>query len=304
MPSGTCCQWPDTLDHQYILNMKQLVFPIFLALMMAACDTVKEPIPPGTGGQNGGGGNEGTVRRVLLEDFTGHRCNNCPAATSTAIQLQELYGDRVIVVGVHATQTFAAPLPNSPDGSYTTDFRTDAGTAYEQAFGVSFLPVGMVNRKHFNNVRLLSPNQWSTRVGEMIDLPAAFDIWFEELAYDPNTRTIDTEIKVAVLEPVSGDHALTIYLTEDHVIDWQYNAQADPPNVPNYEHRHVLRDNVNGTWGAPLISGSADVGDTLTLSYSGYTLAPNWNEANCSLVAYLYRTDNEEVMQAQEQKIQ
>ena len=38
-------------------------------------------------------------KNVLLEDFTGQDCSNCPRAAETAHQLQETFGtDRVVVV--------------------------------------------------------------------------------------------------------------------------------------------------------------------------------------------------------------
>jgi thiol-disulfide isomerase/thioredoxin len=49
----------------------------------------------------------GVTRRVLLEDFTGHTCNNCPAAAVIAEGLQTFYGeDQLILVGVHAVDGF------------------------------------------------------------------------------------------------------------------------------------------------------------------------------------------------------
>ena len=42
------------------------------------------------------------ARCVLLEDFTGQRCLNCPTATNIVAQLQEAYGDSVfIAVAIH-----------------------------------------------------------------------------------------------------------------------------------------------------------------------------------------------------------
>ena len=41
-------------------------------------------------------------KNVLLEDFTGQDCSNCPRAAETAHQLQETFGaDRVVVVALH-----------------------------------------------------------------------------------------------------------------------------------------------------------------------------------------------------------
>lgn len=273
---------------------------MFVLALITACDQVKEPIPPAGPGGPGGGG-EFVRRRVLLEDFTGHKCNNCPAAASTAQQLQSNFPGDVVVVGIHTTETFAAPQPG-PNNSYTTDFRTPAGDAYEEAFDISWLPAGMVNRKEFNSSQIMSHNAWGTAVNEMVGLPASFDVWFDQLQHNAGSNTVTAEVKIAVLEPVVGAHNVTIYLTEDHVIDWQYDAQSADPNVPDYDHRHVLRTNLNGPWGQQLISASAGAGDTLTLSYSDFPVSAEWNASNCALVAYIYSTATDEVLQVVEQK--
>ena len=44
---------------------------------------------------------EPAQRVVLLEDFTGQRCTNCPKATEVIAQLQETYGDALVAVGIH-----------------------------------------------------------------------------------------------------------------------------------------------------------------------------------------------------------
>ncbi|MCB9165220.1 MAG: Omp28-related outer membrane protein, partial [Flavobacteriales bacterium] len=87
-------------------------------------------------------------------------------------------------------------------------------------------------------------------------------------------------------------------------IDWQVDSEAPGNDVPNYVHRHVLRDNVNGTWGAPLIVGSALQGDTITLNYTNFPMDPSWNPAQCALVAYAHNVDSYEVLQAEERKFQ
>jgi hypothetical protein len=277
--------------------------PILLLASFTSCDYVSDPIPPDGGGPDPG---EGVLRRVLLEDFTGHRCNNCPAAAQTAFQLQAIYGEEnLVVVGVHSTSAFAAPAdPPNSNGSYSTDFRTPAGNDYTTTFGVSFLPAGMVSRKPFNNSTTLSQSAWGSAVDAIIGEPASMDIWFEDFDYNAGTNTVTTNVKVAIVDDVVGDHNLIVYLTEDHVIDWQLNSQANPPDVPDYEHRHVLRDNLNGTWGGALIVSSASVGDTLTVPVSKVLAATVLDAGNCALVAYAYNTGTNEVMQVRERKFQ
>ncbi|MBL7939231.1 MAG: Omp28-related outer membrane protein [Flavobacteriales bacterium] len=284
---------------------RSTALPLLLVIaLVSGCDYVSSPIVDGGGDPITG---EGVTRKVLLEDFTGHRCNNCPGAAAIGLQLQDLYGEDLIMVGIHMTSTFAAPVsPPNADGSYSTDFRTEAGDAYETALDVAFLPNGAVSRRVYNNSLLQGEAAWGSAVADIIGEPADMDIWFSELTYNSAANTVSAEVKVAVLNPVDGDHNLTIYLIEDHVVDWQYDSDPSlpDPDVQDYDHRHVLRTTVNGTWGVPLITGSAAAGDTLTLTYADFPVNAAWDPAHCALVAYAYNTASYEVMQAEERTFQ
>jgi len=284
-------------------------------LIIPSCDVVKDPVPPSSTGPTNPI-DTSTVdtsdtsamivrRKVLLEDFTGHRCNNCPDAARTATQLVSFYGEELVVVAVHCTFDFAAPAsPPNANGSYSTDFRTPAGNAYENALGVNFLPNGAISRRMFNNSLLHGQSAWGSAVADIFGQEADLDIWFDQLTYNASANTVSAEVKVAVLNPIVGDQNLTIYLAEDHIIDWQLDNQASPNDVPDYEHRHVLRTTLNGTWGVPLVVGSAEPGDTLTFTYPNFQLNSAWVGSNCALVAYAYETDSYEVSQVKERKFQ
>jgi hypothetical protein len=278
--------------------MRTAPFLFALGMLGMGCDQVKDPIvEPGTNN----GGSQGVTRKVLLEDFTGHRCNNCPRAARKAQQLKEAYGDELIVVGVHCTDEFGSPAdPPNANGSYATDFRTEAGNAYVNALHIFFLPNGAVNRRIFNNSLIQGMDAWSSAVADAMGQEPDFHIWFSTLDHDPGNNTVSAQVKVAVLHPVTGDHNLTIYLTEDSVIDWQVDSQANPSDVPDYVHRHVLRNNLNGAWGVPLVVGAAAAGDTLTFNYANFAVNPAWVPEHCALVAYAYNTATYEVMQAEE----
>lgn len=283
--------------------MRKAILAALCAACFCGCDYVDDPVAPSGNGGNGGG--ETVKRRALLEEFTGHRCNTCPAAHAVAANMASAFGDQLIVVGVHATDFFAAPLnPPAANGAYSTDFRTPAGNAYATAFSVSFLPTGLVNRKPFNSSITISSGNWSSAIGDIVAQDAVCDVWFSSLTHDAGANTVSAEVKVALLAPITGDHNITVYLTEDHVIDWQLNSLVSPPDVENYDHRHVLRTNLNGTWGQPAIITSGQTGDTLTFSYSAVAMDPAWNAANCALVAYLYNTASNEVLQAAEREFQ
>lgn len=271
-----------------------------LAAGFNACNYVDDPTPPTI---DGGGGVQPVVqRKVLLEDLTGHRCNNCPRAARIAQSLKDdLFNENLILVGVHAGG-FAAPYAPIGDGFYDTDHRIPAGNTYVQTFPVAFYPAGLVSRKPFDNSIVVSEGSWGSAVAAIAGEPSAFDLNIESISITGGA--LSTQVNLDLVEDVQGDHNLVIYLVEDHVVDWQLDSEATPPDVENYDHRHMLRAVLNDTWGQPVITGSLGAGERVQVNVNNYTLNPTWNTSNLYVVAYVYNTTTDEVMQAEERKYQ
>jgi hypothetical protein len=271
--------------------------------LLAACDKVEHPIS--TGGNTGNGGGEGVVKRVLLEDYTAWHCIYCPEGHVIASQLENTYDEDLVVVGIHAG-SLADP------GYYptNTDFTTTAGDAYFANWSVNGIPKGMVNRKPYEGVVPMERVKWGEATAALVGQPARMDLWFSELLFDGPSETVNATVKIHVAD-VLGDttYALVVYLVEDHVIDWQYSSLAPPPNdVEFYDHRHVLRDNLNGTWGQDVLTGVEAIDDTITVTLPSYTFnegsGEDFDAAQCYLVAYVYNTTTDEVEQVVERKLQ
>lgn len=293
MPRGARRQWTGRLHHDNLLTMRPLL-PVLLMFTLPGCDQIDNPGLVDAGPALPGGST--ITRNVLLEDCTGFQCTNCPAAAAQADMLKGIYGDRLVVVGVHMGH-FAEPTNGS---NYTTDFRTPAGNEYRTTFGINFYPAGLISRVPYLGASGLAMGSWSSAVANLIDQPADMEVWLEPLTHNVADNTVAGTVKVAILGTVNGPHNLTLYLTEDHVVDWQLDGNT---HVPDYDHRHVLRAALNGTWGEELIASSAQAGDTLELAFS-YPLPANVLQPdNCSVVAYVYSTsgaDQYEVKQVTE----
>ena len=66
--------------------------PILLFAFLISCDEVKNPLKP----NNGKCGDETLpvpIRKILVEDYTGHTCGNCPRAAEKIAYLQKNYCD-------------------------------------------------------------------------------------------------------------------------------------------------------------------------------------------------------------------
>ena len=124
------------------MKIKKLLYIIpVLILAFAACDYIDEPY---TEGSETTDPTDTVKRKILLEDFTGHQCPNCPAAAVIAHQLQELYPEQVVLVTVHAGIFAQMISPN-----YLIDFTCAEGNALNSFFGVSAVgnPNGLINRE-------------------------------------------------------------------------------------------------------------------------------------------------------------
>jgi hypothetical protein len=272
-------------------KLSSIAFTLLLAAFFASCDKVDDPFV--NDGGNGGSNASPDAQKILLEDLTGFRCTNCPQAHDIADQLSELYGDQLIVVGIHCSFQFAFPTGATPDDPYHTDFRTPAGDEYYEFFGNPGLPTGSINRLIIDNSRLVPYSAWAETIDPMIGNTAPANVDVSINSYNSDSRTVDFEVNMSITETLEpGQYFMTAYLVEDSIFDWQLNAGV---NVENYLHRHVLRDNVNGTWGS-LAFDNGNAGQENSLSFQ-YTLDEAWKSEHCEIVAYLYHGETREIVQ-------
>lgn len=222
-------------------------------------------------------------RAVLLEDFTGQRCLNCPNANDVIHALQEQYGaENVIGVGIHS-----GPLGFKGNARYT-GLATDDGDEYYKRFGAEYQPVGMINRHG------LAPySSWTAAVSQALEETPALDISLHA-AYAPETRQATVGVDLVTLDRDISGH-IQVWITEDSVKAFQ----VMPDNNIDYEyvHNHVFRAAVNGTWGDGITLPAATA---KSLTYN-YTLPENLVAANCSFVVFVYNDDG--VVQAATSKI-
>lgn len=270
--------------------------PAIFLLTLCACDEIDEQdrfqkVEIASGGESGGeGGSEGTgfgTKNVLIEDFTGQRCINCPLASNTIATLQETFGhDRVIPVAIHGGDlTLAAP----------TGLANEIGNTYTAERGVSSKPKGEVDRTG----QLLDQEKWGTTVLERIAMTAHVELGVENIAFDADTRELSFNVNTAA-DLTGAQGLLQVWLTESHIIKSQ--ATPDHNRYPydlNYEHNHVLRACVSAKDGdaLALAAGSSD-----TRTYK-YILESDWVVDNMSVVVIAYNAA-QGVLQVIEQPVQ
>lgn len=263
-------------------NMKRLLFlSSFIAFSFFAC----EEVPPLVTGSMGPGDSEPPTeqkRQVLIEEFTGVSCIQCPSGSAIIEDLLAIHGPQLIAVSIHSGD-FSIPYD---DNLY--DFRTSEGDALVNFLGQPFgYPSSVVNRRLFENQfdLQLGKDEWAGYVAEekLKDPKVKIEIVPEFVA---STRNVRIDVKLFVQEDITDlDVRLSVMFTENNIVDHQLTPDSSPDTDPNYVHKHVLRDMATSYDGDP-ITESLIVGTNVTKTFN-YTLPNSWDETNTSIIAFV-----------------
>ncbi len=274
--------------------MKNIIHLLLVSccLLLVNC----EEIPPVLNPVDPNPGSGEVLRSVLVEEYTGVRCVNCPAGSEALQALINIYGDRLAVVSFHAG-FFAPPYPESkydlrtPDGNNLLDF-LGSPLGY---------PAAVVNRRLFDGEpRLqLGQSQWPGYIAQEIAIAPKVKIDLQRNYNDIN-RQLTLNVNLEILETLdNSDVRLSVALTEDDIEDVQLTPagkQAD------YKHQHVLRDMLSNFDGNPLTE-SLTTGSKIAKSFS-YTLPAEWRADQCKLIVFVHvGGDQKDVLQVAQVKV-
>lgn len=282
---------------KYRLMMKsKLLLAIAMIFAAMSCDVIDKPFVenPNNGGGGGGEQPEGVARKILIEEFTGVNCQNCPTGAAKLHELIELYPGKIVPVAVHAGY-FARPKK----GQY--DFQTEIGTAWDKFFGNSEAgtPNALINRFSLNKKNIFAPNEWVEVIGQMLNKEADFKI---EITSNLNaeSKVITAEIKVETMKNIEKKHNLTVVLVQDKIVDKQ---NVGGTIKDDYEHNHALRAGFNGTWGEEIIASPVAKGTKIDKKYTLNVKEDEkhpWATPNLKVVAFITDPETQEVMQVEE----
>lgn len=218
-------------------------------------------------------------RAILIEDFTGQKCPNCPNGTKAIHEMQETYGEEnVIAVAIHC----------GPFG-LASGLVTDLGKTYWNHWFTETQgqPVIKVNRGSSLDDIMAWTNEVTKELSKSTDVTLNMTT-----AYDDASRNVT--IDVECLGKAGNIQKLQLWLIEDGIVALQ--KQPDGSNMINYVHDHVLREAVNGEWGEEITFKETPI----TVQHT-FTLKEKYMAKNCSLVAFTY--DSNGVSQAIIKKI-
>lgn len=271
-------------------NIKTYILPlIILIFTITACDVIEEPYlvplgekPPEPGVK---------VKKVLLEEFTGHKCPNCPEATEEAKNLKGIYGEQIVIMAIHAGG-LATP---DASGLYTADFTTSTGNTVYAKYDPGYVPCGSVNRM---NDKAEFYTSWQADVETLLTEPQEANIVINS-TFDDINFALDVTVDVEFLVDLTGTYNLCFYVLESGIIAPQLSDTGD---IPVYQHDHMLRGSHGGAWGLEIASGNILAGETASKEFQ-VTIEQGWIPEETSVVAFITDDATFRVLQAEEKHI-
>jgi hypothetical protein len=233
------------------------------------------------------------IQKYLLEDYTGHKCPNCPPAQTIANNMKKQMGDTLILMAIHAGDQ-AKPEAFTDSCSFYTDFQTEVGREWYKNFKISSLPNGMINRMFFDGKQVLGSAKWKGALNGITRVAPTVGI---QIIPEENNGECCVYVKTTLLSAVENQIRLSVLLIEDSIIA----PQLDPnTTICKYVHNHVLRTAI-----APKEGDILNISAENSSQIKGYTITLNaaWKKEQCHIIAFIHDATTNEILQVEEIKL-
>ena len=233
-------------------------------------------------------------RPVLIEDFTGQACVNCPNATAAIHELQETYGEEnVIAVAIHCGPF--AHLRSNMGNAFLSDLGTKLGDEYYAHWNIEAQPGVKINR----GAPIYDTNQYAAAVAN--ELKKTSTVHFDAVEFSNNAVLVD----LSSSDRVEG--RLQVWIVEDSINakDPQTKYQQFMPDGSrrqDYVHNHVFRASLtNDAYGEPVTLEAGNKSYTQVFYLQGNEALDNfehlWQKQYLSAVVFFWN-EQQGVMQA------
>lgn len=179
---------------------------------------------------------------VLVDEFTGQTCANCPAAHEALKSIKAGYAaGRINVLGLY----YEGPSQSKPPYSHggINDFRTEAAKQINsQAYGSKWdLPGGGVDRELVAGQIFLYRGSWASAIATQIAKPTPVNLNVTSV-FDESKQEATITVTAIYTQAVTAPHNLSVAIVEDSIIDVQENNTVTGGFEEHYVFMNVLRD--------------------------------------------------------------
>lgn len=232
-------------------------------------------------------------RNVIIEEFTGTNCPACPSGHSVLSGILTSNPGKVFGIGYSPTNSsLTGPYNGGLDltNPFSNSFYTNP--YYGNGDGRQ-MPTGHVNRTKYGGSRKSSTGDWAARAADINMISSPVNVGLSS-TYDAVTDMVDVTVEMYFTADVMDAAFVTVILTEDDIITTQSGAGT----AADYNHKHVMRANLqNGQWGEAL-TGTTTQGSLVTMIFSFDNSSTNYVIDNCDITAFVSTgtADNSEIL--------
>jgi hypothetical protein len=300
-----------------------VLFSIILLVVTLGCDKINNPYPINNSGKgeldwslypDGDSAhyaqnkwptfnaNPNSLRNVLIEDFTGHTCNSCPAAAALAHTIENNNAGRVFTAAIHSGPTGMGPLQTIQLPDYPTNWTNaeglEIGTYFGSIAGSAFQgnPRGTINRALTNNQLTLHPSGWTSKVNSIITENNLQVNLQAKSNYFPSTRGYFLHLELEKINTSLDIEQLAVvtYIIEDSIIGAQ--KMGDNSLNATYVHENVMRGCLDGkAFGKSIETKHIGANGKIYLDYT-YKLPTQYNPSNVHCLIYVYDKTSKEIL--------
>jgi len=224
-------------------------------------------------------------KKVILEEFTGTGCPNCPGGHTTAANILTANPGNVFVVAYHpnnSSYTTGDPMASTfPAAFYTSPFISPSNR---------FMPSAMINRRVWTTERIQGTTSWTSDVDIVKTEASPLNVGVSS-SYNTTSKILTVNVELYFTANVTD--VVTIYaeLTEDGIIATQSGGMSP------YTHNHVFRKAFVAQWGDAIATPTTQ-GTLKTFSYTFDNTTTNYDMTKAEVVAFVRNATNEEIISA------
>lgn len=236
------------------------------------------------------------AKHVVIEEFTGVRCPNCPQGHQIISAIKAANPEKVVAVSFHPINSLGAPYSFSAH-----DFRSPKSQSLFDYLGqIGLEPAAGIDRTVFSGETkiLLDKSKWTSQVTNQLAAIPPANIALSA-TYNATNRELTMVVEVHYTQAVSEENKLTVLLAESNIV----TAQLDGSIIDTfYAHKDIVREFISETQG-DIITTSREPGRVVRKVYKK-VLDAAWKEDEMYLVAYLHEFQNSKIIyQGKEIKI-
>lgn len=223
-------------------------------------------------------------KNVVIEEFTGVRCPNCPQGHVIINNLKTQNPGKIVAISLHPINSLGAPYSFS-----IHDFRSqDAQGLFDYLGQIGLQPAAGIDRMKFGgeNAVLLDKSKWQTRFNEELAIAPPVNVLLEK-TYDSTNRELTIVAEVHYTQTITEENKLTVLLTESGMV----TPQLDGSIIDTfYVHKDIMRTYITATQGDQ-ITTTREAGRVVRRVYKK-VLDAAWKPENMYIVAFVHEYVN------------